>query len=93
MSVPSGMASAPQSHLAQGVAPSQVADIQRLLQEHKGPDISVQLGNTLRGYSTSRAPVELAESIAGPASQLGFSLYSNSPPPPFSTGDDTKGIP
>lgn len=50
-----------------------------LLQENKGPDISAQLGNALRGYSTSRAPVELAESIARSASQLGFSLYLFSP--------------
>lgn len=35
-----------------------------LLQEYKGPDTSAQLGNTLRGCSTSRAPVEMAESIA-----------------------------
>ena len=62
-----------------------------LLEEYKGPDISAQLGNTLRGYSTSREPVELAACLLPglPHSLAPPSIYSL----PFSTGEDIKGIP
>lgn len=46
-----------------------------LIQEYKNLDISAQPGNILRGIVGLELPVELAESIAGSASQFGFSLY------------------
>lgn len=40
----------------------------------KGQAILTQLRTTLKGYSSFRAPCELAKAVFGPASQLNFSL-------------------